>query len=564
MSEDQPQEDQRALTVVKERLIAHSSEPMWDSAAFDHMGRVAAVMAESGLASDTLLNDDGGNPANPKTVVARMLLIAHMARECGANPLMFLQGCSRIGKKIHLEGKLVNAIVRARTGVNLRFQFGRWETDHIELPELHTEGEHKGLPVDPDFFKGAGERLAIRVSDPNDPERHVDGSVGLWKTDRRGSPWTSQGNWRRQLRYRGAPEWARAYEPGAVLGIYSEADQDIDEDIEVRPVGLMQRLKGTQEGDGFNAADVAAQTEKPKRKYTKRTADPEPVKETAETEHVDADVSEIGAEVDTSHAAPGETYLMAGDGYNGDNRRMTYRDGLCYSTVHKDSEGKHPEYAAHAPTPEILQPDEDGIPEHMRDDVGGGSISDLQAELSGVEPYQEGEEAPEGVLDRPTETAGVQPAEPEPDTSETATPASSDGPEPSGSGPSAAAENASPDPLAQYGEDVENCGSWDAYLTVMRGFFASEFFKARTPEIQNKIRARTWANLKELGRFALPDPISDIYAFRLFIEWCEDAEALSGSFVFLKKDPDAKWNEQSPAFQNAISSAVERRLKELG
>jgi hypothetical protein len=220
------------------RLISTSDVAIWDTAALDHMGRVGRLMADSGLASETIFKD-GDQPAADHTVVARMVMIANLARECAANPLMFLQGCSIISRKLHLEGKVVNAIIRARTGVVLRFTFGVWDTDHIEfppmIPQLDPAGEQMvgldGKPLfiaDPAFFHNVGERLAVRVSDPDDPERFVDGSVGLWKTDRKGSPWTAQGNWRRQLRYRGAPEWARAYEPGAVLGFYSDADEDLD------------------------------------------------------------------------------------------------------------------------------------------------------------------------------------------------------------------------------------------------------------------------------------------------------------------------------------------------
>lgn len=313
----------------------------------------------------------------------------------------------------------------------------------------------------------------------------------------------------------------------------------------------------------------------------------EPVKETSEIEHVEADVSEIGEEVNTSHAAPGEVYTLKGDGYNNDSRRLTYKDGLRFSSVHKDSEHKFTEYAEHAP--EVLKeeelPDEpmvplteadkalldDGIPEHMRDDVAPASVeAALEQLVEGVEPYQEGDEVPEGILDRPTsaeaptETESAPPVEPEPDTSEPVTPASSDGQEASDSGPSASPAGSAPPELLKFGEDIEGCGSWDQAFEVMKAFFQSPFFKGLEESTQNKVRGRTWENMKDLGNFPLPDPITHPQAFRLYLEAETDPEALAGSFVFLKKDKDAQWEGRSEPVRKVIEDAVARRLKEIG
>lgn len=655
-------DDQRALTVVKERLVAHSSEPMWDSAAFDHMGRVATVMAESGLCSDTLLNNDAGEPANPKTVVARMLMIAHMARECGANPLMFLQGCSRIGKKIHLEGKLVNAIVRARTGVNLKFEFGRWDTDHIELPELHEDGPRKGLPVDETFFHGIGERLAIRVSDPEDPTRHVEGSVGLWKTDRKGSPWASQGNWRRQLRYRGAPEWARAYEPGAVLGLYSDADEDIEDAADVgRSPGLIGRLSGSQQGNGFNADDVAQQTGPKKRKTKAEKAAEEALAaadagvEPEEAMHaVDAEVEEIEADPPSAapaesaaetpasspspepsdispttpsnpttteavggatsaspseHAAPGEVYLLVGDGYNNDKRRITYKNGVRFSTVHKDSEGKYTEYATHAPEllTEAELPEEPMVPLTDEDQAAlaititsEGQYEAAQAEYEaffGNEPAEGTPEAARFVAlgealaayetGRPTspgadtETASAQPAEPEPATSEPATNASGDGGSTAAdSGQSAPAAGDGPPPeYAEYINAVDTAETWAAVKKAMGAFYNTDFFKGLSPEKQNRVRANTWGACVESKAEGvlqdLPDHAEEMTAFRLWLETITDPDVIIGTKNVLEKQPqwlaevaNIQGNDQakgarSKALIANINNAVDARLRAL-
>ena len=50
----------------------------------------------------------------------------------------------------------------------------------------------------------------------------VTGTVGDWKTNGAGSPWKGESANERQLRYRGAREWSRAYAPAAILGIMAE------------------------------------------------------------------------------------------------------------------------------------------------------------------------------------------------------------------------------------------------------------------------------------------------------------------------------------------------------
>lgn len=393
---DQPtaqQDNSRAVAVIpKQRLVATSDVAIWDTAAFEHMGRVGRVMADSGLANETLFKDND-QPAPEGMVVARMVMIANLARECGANPLMFLQGCSIISRKLHLEGKVVNAVIRARTGVVLKFRFGVWDTDHIEFPPEGDDGA---------FFHGVGERLAVRCYDPEDPERFVDGSVGLWKTDRNGSPWAAQGNWRRQLRYRAAPEWARAYEPGAVLGFYSDADEDLD-DIAPPPRGprskrdLTSKLTnqghdGEHGAEGFNRDHVAnlgeataahdpetgevheaeftdktdAHTEAEKDGTAALMARAEGLAKIAPNDETADEIAarlEAGAEngdkILDGHAEDGEQYLLAGDSLDASHRRLTYKNGERFSAV--KSFGKFNCYAIHAPALEDDDAEAEGL-----------------------------------------------------------------------------------------------------------------------------------------------------------------------------------------------------------
>lgn len=444
-----------ALAVVHD-LVTTSNVAIFDSAAFSQMKQVAVIMADSGLMSETFLKD-GTEDAPRAMVVARCLMVADVAREVGANPLMFLQVCSIISRKLHIEGKAVNAIVKARTGVELEFRFGRYETDHIVFPEYVKDpdtGEDTDELVDPEFFHGLGDRLAVHVFDPERPMRFVEGSVAMWKTERKGSPWTNPGNWRRQLRYRGSPEWARAYEPGAILGIYTDADGDLGDEFEVigrtpRPKrNLVEKLNGgdaakAPEGQGFNRQHVADETgeerkdaahdvvecdhefekigddervckhcgalpedvadetpenseEAQQRAVTQEETRPDLEADAAfladlSGEETDVVLSRLQASdkagdklAENPQAETGETYLLAGDEFTGkDKRRVTYRDGVAFSSVGPQGAAKLKVYAIHAEVPEEEEKPAGGP---AAEGAGEAAIQEAEAETEAGDP----------------------------------------------------------------------------------------------------------------------------------------------------------------------------------
>jgi hypothetical protein len=514
---------------VRERPVARSEVAIWDSSDFDHMKRVAIVLAQSGLVPETISHgewvDENGKKMNgylgDAIVGARCTLICNQARLWGADPLNVLQCTSLINGRLMYEGKLVNAVVQHLTGVKLRFELGRWETDHFV--EVADKSETHGV----------GEQLAIRCFDPEDPAREVSGSVGMWKTTRSGNPWSNPGNWPRQLRYRASREWARAYEPGAILGIVADGDgyEDLGTEDRPRSSGVMARLSGDQAGAGFDHESVIEQTEKPKR-ARKPKDEPAPeievVVEPQPEQATEIEDDDEGQPIEEGHAAPGEIYIHTEDTVQTtDGRYMTFRDGARFSSTAEPLKFKV--YAEHSP-----------------------------------EPIEE-EESPTTAAE-PTETDGAPPAEPEPDTSEPAEDASDDGqPQEEDSGQSAPLESDTdglPPELAAYVSQIDTCKSWADAKTVMQQFYATDFFKGLKDFTKNEIRAQTWTTLKEVG-VKTPDPITDVSAFRLFIEAVDDIEAISGAFSFLKKDQDAKFSEKAPATQAAIADAVADRIAAL-
>lgn len=236
-------DEEAKLPAVRERTPVTSNVSIMDTAKFDHLGRVARIMASAGLMPESLTHVGAKNARTPlpdEVVVARAFLIAAQADRWEMDPTAVMGCCSLVHNKLMYEGKLVNAVIEARTGIRLKFEFGKWDPKTLRV-QIGIEA--------------ADELLGVVVSGtiPGETEvRSVEGFVGAWRTTGDNSPWTAPANWRRQLRYRGSREWANAHEPGVVLGVLTDDDVDY--------VEAPQRLtdeRGLDEAFGKAAAKPA-------------------------------------------------------------------------------------------------------------------------------------------------------------------------------------------------------------------------------------------------------------------------------------------------------------------
>lgn len=575
------QDASRAVAVVpKQRLIATSNVAIWDSAAFEHMGRVGVVMAESGLMSETF-----SKGVERAAVIARCVMVANLAREVGANPLMLLQTASIISNKLHLEGKAVSAIITARTGVKLAYRFGVWnpELEELEFPETQQDAA---------FFRGAGLRLGVRASDPEDPDRFVDGYVGLWKTTRTGSPWTDPANWRRQLRYRAAPEWARAYEPGAVLGFMSDADgleeneftdanaQDVTDSPSPRGGkrrNLRDKAQGKgQEGDqGFDRAHVASETAQATEAASQGAGAAEETPHNPETgeviepgqeDVVDAEFTDAAAdeaeELAAAHAdAAGEPQADAEPGFTHDM---------------EDDEDDIPEamlaQAASLARMSPLDEEEDAILERLiAADEAGETITAGHAEvgeqylIAGEAPgedgrrltYKDGERfsgkkdisglkfyaihAPLKVEEEQPET----PAAPEPE--------------------APAAEETQPQDDTFLGR-MARMTSWLQIKAAVAELNKTTDWMGASPADQDELRRHIWEQVLRVKKDH-KDPVDhalDVTAFGLWIatqKGRDGADAVEGTFNVLKASE--AWGKLKPAQHEVLEARVAAKLKSL-
>ncbi len=238
-----------ATTERPRREYAQVVSPVsvFDTARFEHLMRIATVMARCSLIPESLYatREDGKLAHMPfDTVVANCFLVVSYAERIGFDPFLVAQSCSVVRGRLMFEGKLVAAALDAKLGVELSFAFGTWDAK-TESCDIGPEGQ--------------GDALAVRVSGRlpgNTQALVVDGSVGTWKTSGDKSPWRV-GAFKRMLRYRGAREWARAHKPSIMLGVITDDEMDtLAEDARARRATTI----GGSDGGGLAARLQQSQT----------------------------------------------------------------------------------------------------------------------------------------------------------------------------------------------------------------------------------------------------------------------------------------------------------------
>lgn len=207
--------DQATATQVvirKPQEVRVVSDPIavLDTARFEHMQRIATVMAHSNLIPDTLCfeKNEAGEmvPLPMETVTANCFLVVNQAVRWNMDPFAVAQCVSVVHGKLCYEGKLIAAVMEGKLGVELEY-------------EISGLGDTMKVVV-------SGAINGKQVVDSKGRPKEIDGTVGDWKTTGRGSPWDARGGHKRMLRYRGAREWGRVYAPGLMLGVYSDDEME--------------------------------------------------------------------------------------------------------------------------------------------------------------------------------------------------------------------------------------------------------------------------------------------------------------------------------------------------
>jgi hypothetical protein len=265
--------------------------PILDTARFEHMQRIANIMARSSMIPETLRTTGTKNNKVElpfEQVLSNCFLVANQAARWGMDPFAVISCCSVVHGRLAYEGKLVAAVLEAKLGVALRYA---WDDQ-------------------------PGENLGIAVSGqlPDGRVETITGTVKDWKTNGDGSPWKPS-TYRKMLAYRGAREWARLHAPAVMLGVYSGDElEDLAEDARARrsmPVAsLSQRLAAAQQttGDGFSTEHVARELSHSDgdARHSKPPLDVNPSDDTTVNENANSQPGG-GHEVTATAEAPGQT-----------------------------------------------------------------------------------------------------------------------------------------------------------------------------------------------------------------------------------------------------------------
>lgn len=234
--------------------------PILDTARFEHMQRVAAVMARSSMIPETLRTVGRGNDKVDlpfEQVLSNCFLVVNQAARWGMDPFSVISCCAVVHGRLAYEGKLVAAVLAAKMDISL---------NHYFTGDPATDGYRIYL-CDRPFTDEIVAQLKPGVKIPG--LRLWDGSVGEWKTTGAGTPWTPK-NYPRMLIYRGTRDWTRIYEPAILLGVYTDDElADLVEDARARravPVGpsLADRLAAARlpgaTTEGFSHDHVTRET----------------------------------------------------------------------------------------------------------------------------------------------------------------------------------------------------------------------------------------------------------------------------------------------------------------
>lgn len=173
---------------------------LMDTARFEHLQRIATIMANASLIPDHLK----GN--NSQQTLGNCFLVVNQSLRWGLDPFAVAAETYSVGGKLGFQGKLVAALVNARANLQGKLRYE---------------------------FSGAGDERTVNVVGQfkdEETERTVTLSVGQART--KNQMWTSDPD--QKLIYSAATKWARRHCPEVLLGVLT--DDDIDRIAENRAI----------------------------------------------------------------------------------------------------------------------------------------------------------------------------------------------------------------------------------------------------------------------------------------------------------------------------------------
>lgn len=199
-TQDQPPQKQLAETPKREvRVVEDASALSYllDTGRFEHMARIAGMMAGASLIPEHMWKDKSG-PLPEAMIRANCFLVVNQALRWGFDPFAVVPETYVVGGKLGFQGKLIAAVINAKAPIK--------------------------APLDYTFSGTMGkDDFTITVSatlKSEDKPRTVTLSIGQAKTDNK--MWTKDPE--QKLVYSGSTRWARRHCPEIILGVVTDDD----------------------------------------------------------------------------------------------------------------------------------------------------------------------------------------------------------------------------------------------------------------------------------------------------------------------------------------------------
>lgn len=592
---DQTAGESRAVATRPERQYqqVQNVQPMLDTSRFEHFQRAAQALMHSSILNPSIRG------SSPQQCFSNLMLVFDLSDRWKLPAMSIAQGIAIVHDKVVYEGKLITAMLDASMGVRLHYWYqGQRGKDDYRIYVSDSPWDDLTDEQLADLKPGAQIR----------GRRMVDGSVAEWRTfqkdGRTPNPaWTGAAT-QNQLSYRGAREWARRFEPAQMLGVYG--DDEIDamtirmeaRDITPAAPGLsagfaraqpdpgtvvqFHPVTGEVTDTGLSKPDAAqeqqeggqeAQVDAPATDGAD-AAKPAPAKRTAKQQKV---VDDRAKALELARAGGEGCRDAAAWGYQGTLLELiggqekwdamtpeaqTYAEnGWAEGKAALDTELELA-YNAGAfgqetlPTPEWLTPGDKSAERRwsLITDEHKRGLAERDAERA--QDQAEGDDAVEqdtGTGDDALDAI----AQAEPDLVETTLQDQADDAD-----DAAFDDVAQADPLDVWIESLEALQDWVSIKAALTTVIKTPAWTEAGPERQADVRRAAWARearIIEAGQDRM-DFITDLTAFRCWIETTGDLDAINGNWQTLVRQPiyTSLKPEQAASMQAAVLKRVEQ------
>lgn len=519
-------ESRAVATAQPARQVARveNVQPMFDTDRFEHFQRAASALMHSSILNPSIRGSD------PKQCFSNLMLVFDLAERWKLPALSIAQCISIVHNKVVYEGKLIQAALDSSLGVTL---YPWWTGERGAL-------EYRIFLSDKPWDDLTDEELAaLRPGVQMRGRRIIDGSVSEWRTfgkdGRTPNPaWTGAAT-QNQLLYRGSREWARRFEPAHLLGVYGD---DEIEQIQSR----MDRARDTAPpalglSGGFTRPVEAA----PEAQV--EDAQVEPLREKAAEQAQDAPEAEQDGQVEAEATAEPQAEDVA------DRAKAAYEATFCGLPHTYEGEDSWPDEARAVIDAEAQK---------------GADAFDDAKELA----YQQGRAGhvmtePQPPVDATSLTARWKAlrAEWEKGQVDAATDSKAN---PSADENEAQDAAAVTGPLDGWAAELQNLNSWSEIKPALHAFSQSDAWKSMDAAGLAEVRALAWARQHAIIEAGMEkfDFLNDLTAFRCWIEWTEDADAIEGNWQAIASMPH--FQNLGPDQQKALATAVQTCIAARG